>query len=353
MKFSDLKYLLGYTIPVCLFFSLTGHSWWLWLSPFVAFGIIPVLEMQFKGHTDNLDDEEKDKVAGHLFFNALLYLNLPIIYVLLYLSFQLIQSNSLNAFETTGLVFSLGILLASNGINVAHELGHKQSNLAWLTSKLLLTPCLYNHFTIEHNRGHHLHVGTPMDPATAREGESVYAFWIRSTLESYKDAWKLEEVRISKVSGWKRFLKNEMILNLGLTLLYITIVGLVFGVFVMMCAILAGIISFLFLETINYIEHYGLTRRITETGKYERVEAQHSWNSNHSIGRLILYELTRHSDHHYKANKEYQLLDHHDASPQLPLGYPASMLLALLPPLWFATMDKELQKYNSLAIGSK
>ena len=100
-------------------------------------------------------------------------------------------------------------------------------------------------------------------------------------------------------------------------------------------ALICGIISFLFLECINYIEHYGLKRFMTASGRYERVEAHHSWNSNHNIGRIVLYELTRHSDHHYKASKKYQILDSYDKSPQLPFGYPASILLSLVPPLWF------------------
>jgi alkane 1-monooxygenase len=106
--------------------------------------------------------------------------------------------------------------------------------------------------------------------------------------------------------------------------------------------LIAAVVSFLLLETINYIEHYGLQRQITESGRYEKVEAFHSWNSNHTVGRIVLYELTRHSDHHYKSNKPYQLLDHHNSAPLLPFGYPGSMVLSMIPPLWFKIMDKRI-----------
>nr|WP_321539671.1 fatty acid desaturase [Flavobacterium piscinae] len=96
------------------------------------------------------------------------------------------------------------------------------------------------------------------------------------------------------------------------------------------------------LETINYIEHYGLKRKKLPSGRYERVTEKHSWNSNHILGRIILYELTRHSDHHYKSTKEYQILECHEESPQLPYGYPTSMVLSFIPPLWFSIMNKRI-----------
>ncbi len=108
--------------------------------------------------------------------------------------------------------------------------------------------------------------------------------------------------------------------------------------------VLAAIVGFTLLETVNYIEHYGLLRLKTESGRYERVKEIHSWNSNHVIGRIVLYELTRHSDHHYKSSKKYQILDCHEESPQMPFGYPTSMVMSLFPPLWFKMMNKRVPK---------
>jgi alkane 1-monooxygenase len=100
---------------------------------------------------------------------------------------------------------------------------------------------------------------------------------------------------------------------------------------------------------VNYIEHYGLARKKTESGNYERAMPSHSWNSNHIVGRLMLFELSRHSDHHYLASRKYQILRHHENSPQMPTGYPGMMLLSHIPPLWFSIMRKQMQKYGVLS----
>ena len=123
---------------------------------------------------------------------------------------------------------------------------------------------------------------------------------------------------------------------------YLSIIYIVFGVKGFLLASFAGIVGFLLLETINYIEHYGLKRNRLASGRFERVTEKHSWNSNHVLGRIILYELTRHSDHHYKSQKKYQILEYHDVSPQMPYGYPTSMVLSFFPPLWFKVMNKRV-----------
>ena len=123
---------------------------------------------------------------------------------------------------------------------------------------------------------------------------------------------------------------------------YLVLIYSFFGSSGVIIALFAGIVGFLLLETINYIEHYGLTRNLLPSGRYERISEKHSWNSNHILGRIMLYELTRHSDHHYKSQKKYQSLEYHDVSPQMPYGYPTSMLISLVPPLWFKVMNKRI-----------
>ena len=137
-------------------------------------------------------------------------------------------------------------------------------------------------------------------------------------------------------------LKNDMFWYLLLQLLYLASVFFMFGKSALLFAFFAAIVGFLLLETVNYIEHYGLLRLKTASGRYERVREVHSWNSNHVIGRIVLYELTRHSDHHYKSSKKYQILDCHEDSPQMPYGYPTSMVLSMIPPLWFKLMNKRI-----------
>jgi alkane 1-monooxygenase len=124
---------------------------------------------------------------------------------------------------------------------------------------------------------------------------------------------------------------------------YLFLVWYFGGLALLFSAILIAVVGFLLLETVNYIEHYGLSRKKIENGRYERVQPWHSWNSNHVLGRLILFELSRHSDHHFKANRKYQVLRHFDESPQLPYGYPMSMLMSFVPPLWFAIMNPRVK----------
>jgi alkane 1-monooxygenase len=235
---------------------------------------------------------------------------------------------------------NIGIILGSYGINVAHELGHRPDKLSQWIARLLLVPALYTHFTIEHNYGHHRHVGTPADPATARAGESVYHFWVRCISGSFFNAWKLEKVRLQREGKKFTSVFNQLLLGLGLQLIYLMIILVTGGVVALFAAICAAGIGILLLETVNYIEHYGLTRKQLPGGHYEPVEAVHSWNSNHELGRIFLYELTRHADHHYRTNRHYQILRHLDDAPQLPTGYPVSMLISLIPPLWRKVIDR-------------
>jgi alkane 1-monooxygenase len=203
------------------------------------------------------------------------------------------------------------------------------------------------HFFIEHNRGHHLNIATPEDPSSSRKGENVYFFWIRSVVFSYIGAWRLEAKRLRRINKSVFSVHNEMLLFQLIQFAYLLCIYYFFGLTIMVYAIAIAIIGFLLLETINYIEHYGLSRKKLPNGKYEKVDVRHSWNSNHELGRIVLYELTRHSDHHYKANRKFQVLRHHDESPQLPFGYPGSMLLSFIPPLWFKLMNKELAKLKT------
>ena len=203
-------------------------------------------------------------------------------------------------------------------------------------------PCLYMHFFIEHNYGHHLRVATPEDGATARYNQTVYGFWFTSVTRQYASAWRIQKDLLQR-QGLSFFsVKNDMLWYHLIQPAYLFGVYLLFGMAGLLFAVAVGVIAFLFLECINYIEHYGLRRLQTDSGRYEIVRPHHSWNSNFNIGRITLYELTRHSDHHYRAAKKYQVLDSHEESPTLPLGYPASILLSLVPPLWFKVMNPRI-----------
>lgn len=340
----DLKYLAAFSIPIVCFMGLYLKGYWAWSTPIFAFVCIPILELVFPVNTNNLKPEEADSRLKRKVFDWLLYLNLPVVFSLLFYGIYLVSSYNLQTSELVGLIISVGIVLGVNGINVAHELGHRQSTNERFLGKALLLPSFYMHFYIEHNYGHHLHAATPEDPATARYNQSVYSFWLTSSIRQYFSAWKIQKKLLKNNRQSFVSLKNDMLWYTVFQTAYLVLVALLFGTAAIWFAIFAGIVGFVLLETVNYIEHYGLLRLKTKSGRYERVKEIHSWNSNHVIGRIVLYELTRHSDHHYKSSKKYQVLDCHDESPQMPYGYPTSMVLAMLPPLWFIIMNKRVPR---------
>jgi alkane 1-monooxygenase len=218
-------------------------------------------------------------------------------------------------------------------------------------SKMLLLTTLYMHFFIEHNRGHHKNVSTDEDPASSRLGEIVYFFYFRSIYGSFISAWKLESERLKrlKFSFWS--FKNEMIVYQFLQASLILVIFYFFGMETTLFFLISATIGILLLETVNYIEHYGLRRKKKEKG-YERTLPIHSWNSNHPVGRMVLLELSRHSDHHYIASRKYQILRHFNESPQMPTGYPGMLILSLFPPLWFKVMNPRIEKYRKSLEGN-
>ncbi|MFZ1749608.1 MAG: alkane 1-monooxygenase [Saprospiraceae bacterium] len=346
MEIKDLKYLLAYTIPLTTVAAIYFGGYYGGLTILVAFGLIPLMETFTPLDTNNLSAAEERQKDSHPFFTMMLYGNVILIYAILGYFIYSLSTYNHTVVEITLLVLSVGIMLGSNGINVAHELGHKPAKISKIASALLLLPNLYMHFTIEHNYGHHLKVGTPEDPATSRLGEHLFEFWWRSISQSYTSAWEIESTRLSKINKniWSHH--NQLIVFGCIQTGYIIGAGVIFSWLIAWALFLAGIVGILLLESINYIEHYGLLRKKLPNGRYELVEKFHSWNSDHEVGRILLYELTRHSDHHYKANKKYQILKHYDESPQLPFGYPTSIIIALIPPLWFKIMNPRVEEWR-------
>lgn len=344
MKFNDLKYLTAFLIPICALVGVSYPKYFSFLTPVFAFILIPIIELFTSENKTNLLDKEKVKKNKSKFFDFLLYLNLPLVYFILITALIQINQQDLSYLEISGLVVSIGIVLGSNGINVAHELGHRNDFWSQQVARLLLLPSHYTHFTLEHNYGHHAKVSTPEDPATAKLNQSLYSFWWTSSTGQYKNAWKIQKKLLNTKEASFFSLKNDMLINSFLKISYFTLLFLFFSWKITLLAIFMGIVGFLLLESINYLEHYALLRQQKKSGRYEPVKEIHSWNSNHLLGRIMLYELTRHSDHHYRANKKYQVLDYHSTSPELPYGYPTSILIAFIPLLWFALMNPRVPK---------
>ncbi len=340
------KYLLAYLGPISAVAGLYFGGAWSFGIVYLVFGILPLLELFLPRNSDNFQAEaETEKNARH-YFDFLLYAHVPILYGILFYAFYKFAFTPLTPLEVTGLIFNIGVMVGSFGINIGHELGHRGTRYEQFLAKALLLPALYQHFFIEHNRGHHKNVATDADPASARLSETVYEFWWRSVTEGYKSAWHIEHEQLQR-AGYATWSRRNMMLRFQVyQVLYLVVIGFYFGAAAILIAIAIAIVGFLLLETVNYIEHYGLRRTLLPNGRYEPVLPKHSWNSDHALGRIFLYELTRHSDHHFKATRKYQVLRHFDDSPQLPFGYPLSMLMALVPPLWFSVMRQKISEIN-------
>ncbi len=302
----DLKYLLAYSIPLVAILSIYLKGYFVFLTPIYAFGIIPLLELILPQDPSNLSEDDRTEKLKRPIFDWMLYFNVLIVYGILIYTLVDISSNTYKLYELIGLIFSTGIVLGSNGINVAHEFGHRQSKREQFLDKLLLLPSLYMHFFIEHNFGHHLHAATQEDPATAKYNQTVYSFWFSSVTRQYISACKIQKNLLKKNNNSFFSVKNDMLWYGIFQLFYLLSSYLFFGIIGFYFVFLTAIVGFLLLESINYIEHYGLLRNKLPSGRYERVQEIHSWNSNHIMGRVVLYELTRHSDHYFKSNKKYQ-----------------------------------------------
>ena len=334
----DLKYLMSYSIALMAFIGISLGGFYNYLAVVFTFIFIPILEIIVKKSDEEYTEEEKKNRLLDPFFDLLLYLNIPIVFGIFFFSLDKLAYTS-SVSDIIGIILSASIVMATNGINVGHELGHRKSIIARTCSKLLYLPCQYMHFYIEHNFGHHINVATPEDPATARYKQTLYSFWITSVVRTYVSAWEIQ-LKLLKVSKRNFFsIKNDMVFYTFFQITFLAFVYYNFGLYLTLLSLLMSIISFLFLETINYVEHYGLLRKKEPSGRYERVKPHHSWNSNHTIGRIVLYELTRHSDHHFKSSKKYQVLESLEDCPHLPYGYPTSILLSLIPPIWFTIMN--------------
>jgi alkane 1-monooxygenase len=340
-----------YTSPLLLYtgalLSFFASGFLVWLPLLYSWFLIPVLELVMKPSTYNLSATEEELARNDRVYDWLLYMILPLQYLSLVCFLYNITFTTTATVDIVGKTMVMGLLCGTFGINVGHELGHRVDKMEQRLAKALLLTSLYMHFFIEHNKGHHKHVATPGDPSSARLGETVYGFHFRSIVFGYLSAWHIAARDVRK-KGKKVFsLHNEMLQFQLIQLLFVAIIYVAFGGWTTLFFILAALQGVLLLETVNYIEHYGLQRKELAAGMYERAMPVHSWNSNHVIGRVTLFELSRHSDHHYLASRKYQILRHHDNSPQMPTGYPGMMILSLVPPAWFYVMNKRIRQLQS------
>src|ERR1700744_3231609 len=330
-----------------------------WMGPILLYILLPALDLRFGADGQNPPDEVMEGLENDKYYRFCTYAFVPLQYLSVIVAAMTFTAPNLSWLgqdgpmgwpAKIGLALSIGAL-GGVGINTAHELGHKKESVERWLSKISLAPTGYGHFYIEHNRGHHVRVGTPEDPSPARFGETYWEFLPRSVIGSLRSALRLEAQRIRRRGGnpWN---PNTYLINDALNAWLMTVV--LWAALIALCG--PAVIPFLLiqaafgvslLEAVNYLEHYGLMRQKKDNGRYERCTPEHSWNSDHIVTNLLLYHLQRHSDHHANPTRRYQTLRSMDGAPNLPCGYGTLIGLTYFPPLWRRLMaHRVLEHYD-------
>ncbi|EED32103.1 alkane 1-monooxygenase [gamma proteobacterium NOR5-3] len=327
----------------CWLAAGSGQMIWFWGTLIVWYCLVPIVDHLLPTDKSNPPEEVVPQLEADRYYRVLTYLTVPIHYFTLIYTAYVVGTQNLPWHAILGLALSVGVV---NGlaINTGHELGHKKTTTERWLAKIVLAVVGYGHFLIEHNRGHHVDVATPIDPASAKMGQSIYGFATWEIPNAVRRAWTSEKSRLARQGrGGPWTLQNEVLQPTLITVLLYGGLLLAFGWIMVPYLFLQALWGwFGILTSANYVEHYGLLRKKLENGRYEQCQPHHSWNSNHIMSNLILFNLQRHSDHHANATRRYQSLRSFDDLPELPSGYPLMFAIALIPPLWFALMDKRV-----------
>ncbi|WP_405485467.1 alkane 1-monooxygenase [Nocardia sp. NBC_00511] len=342
-------WMLGLIAPGCALLPSQLVLWtkftvfW-WIGPIIVLIVIPVLDWVVGEDGSNPRDEDYELLSGDRFYRWCTYMFLPIQLVGLIIASFMWAGHDLSTINKLGLAATLGFV-SGIGINAAHELGHRVEHIERWLSKIALAQSGYGHFFVEHNRGHHVRVATPEDPASARMGESLWEFLPRSVIGGFRSAIALEGDRLRR-KGQRWFsVHNHILQAWSMTVVLFGALAAVFGLAVLPYLLLQAVIGAALLETVNYVEHYGLLRSRRPNGAWARCSPRDSWNSDRLVTNIFLFHLQRHSDHHANPGRRYQTLRSTQESPQLPAGYATMILLAGIPPLWRYVMDDRLLQH--------
>ncbi len=339
-------WLLGLLVPVIPFMAwglvqATGLGVFWFFGPMFVYGIMPALDTVIGKDSANPPDSVLKRLEGDRYYRFCTYAYIPLQFAALIGACWFWAHGALSTVESVGLALTVG-LVGGIGINTAHELGHKRPALEKWLSKVALAQTGYGHFFIEHNRGHHVRVATPEDPASSRMGESFWRFLPRTVWGSLSSAWHLEKERLGRSGRGPITPRNDILNAWAMTIVLFGGLTAVFGIAVLPWLLVQAVYGFSLLEVVNYLEHYGLLRQRRDDGRYERTRPEHSWNSDNVSSNVLLYHLQRHSDHHAHPLRRFQALRHFDEAPELPSGYATMMLIAVIPPLWRRVMDDRL-----------
>lgn len=334
--------------PLASSLALTQAGPWVLLAIVLAFVIMPLVDLALdtasRPSANKIELNNKGETLANILIHGYVVVQSVILAFAVVLFPEFLERNGF--FESLCLVISIGIMTGGIGITVAHELVHRRESGSFWSGVFLLSSVLYGHFAVEHVLGHHSHVGTRKDPATARRGESVWFFTVRSIVMGAVSASSIERLRLSRLgkSWWS--LENRLLISSLISFALLVAAWLVSGWpgLVFFCA--QALVAVLLLELINYVEHYGLERKILENGKPEPVQLWHSWDSHSRLSGWILIHLSRHADHHKYPARPFTKLEGSGSSPLLPASYPACVLLATLPPLWYRVMNPRLDRFE-------
>lgn len=335
-------------VPLALIGATQG-GWTLLLLPLVTWYMFAIADSILGLNRQNADPQTS---PDRLFwYRAVTLIWAPIQFALLFgLIWYVTHTDHLNTIERIALFFGVGVISGTIGINYSHELMHQKSRFERLMADILLAMVLYSHFRSEHLLVHHRYVGTPRDPVTARYNEGFHRFYPRVLRQCLVSAFRAEKEMLARKDRHWSDASNPFwrywILQAGMLGLAFALGGWAgIGLFLVQ----AGTAVWQ-LELVNYVEHYGLTRKHLGEGKYEHVKPQHSWNAAHKASNWLLINLQRHSDHHYKPDRRFPLLQNHPESnaPQLPYGYPVMTILAMMPPLWRRYMNPKVRHWRDI-----
>jgi alkane 1-monooxygenase len=307
----------------------------------IVYGLGPLLDWWLGEDENNPPEAVVPQLEADPYYRVLTWITVPLHFVALIGCAWWAGTQVLSWWAWIGLAWLAG-LGSGLGINTGHELGHKHTRLEQWLARLVLAVPVYGHFCVEHNRGHHRHVATPGDPASARMGESIYRFALREIPGAIRRAWVLERERLAREGHPAWSPRNVILQSHAVALLLQGGLIAAFGWAMLPFLVLHNLVAWWQLTSANYVEHYGLLRERLPDGRYERPQPHHSWNANHTYTNLMLFQLERHSDHHANAARRYQSLRHFPDLPQLPSGYQGMFPVAYVPWLWFRVMDPRL-----------
>jgi alkane 1-monooxygenase len=336
-------WLLGLVVPTIPFLAwglveASGLGVFWWFGPVVVFMIIPFLDQAIGKDSSNPPDSAIKYLEQDRYYRWCTYAFLPLQFASLVFACVQWSSGDLSVLESLGLAMTVA-MVGGIAINTAHELGHKTKRYEKWLAKVALAQTGYGHFFIEHNRGHHVRVATPEDPASSRLGESFWEFLPRTVAGSLRSALHLERIRLDRMGKPFWTIHNDVLNAWAMTVVLFGALVAGFGVQVLPWLVVQAVVGASLLEVVNYLEHYGLLRQRADDGRYERCRPEHSWNSDNIASNVFLYHLQRHSDHHANPTRRYQALRHFEELPELPSGYATMIVLAYLPPLWRRVMD--------------